>query len=278
MARTVRDAAILLGALAGIDPQDSITAESKEHASDDYTKFLKEDGLKGAKIGVARNFFEFHEDVDALMEKALEVIKKGGATLIDTKELSVVDQAGSAESTIFKYELKADMAAYLARLGPKAPVKTLKDIVDFNERNREKEMPYFGQDFFLKSQEKGPLTEYAYQEALAKCRRLARTEGIDAAMDKHKLDAIVAPTSGPACVTDLVNGDHSLGGSSSPAAIAGYPSITVSAGFVFGLPVGISFFGRAWSEPTLLKIAYAFEQATHARKAPQFKPTVDLKK
>jgi amidase len=277
MARTVRDAAILLGILAGVDPQDAITAENRRNTLEDYTKVLDASGLSGARIGVARNYFDFHDGVEAIMSSALEAMKRAGATLIDTEGLSSLRVAGSAETTVLQYELKADMAAYLARLGPNAPVKTLKDIIEFNDRHRQAEMPYFGQDVFLSAEEKGPLTEYEYQEALARCRRLSRTEGIDAVMDKHRLDALVAPTMGPACMTDLVNGDHWVGGSSSPAAIAGYPSITVPAGDVFGLPVGLSFFGRAWSEPTLLRIAYAFEQLTTFRKPPQFLPTVDLR-
>jgi amidase len=276
MTRTVRDAAILLGVLAGIDPQDAITAESKGRAETDYTQSLDAAGLKGAKIGVARNHFDFHDGVEQVMNEALDAIKQAGATLIDTEALRVVDESGSSESTVLRYELKADMAAYLARLGPDAPVKSLKDIIDFNNRNKAKEMPYFGQDVFVKAEALGPLTDYKYLEALAKCRRLARTEGIDAVMEKHELDAIVAPTMGPACLTDLVNGDRWLGGSTSAAAVAGYPSITVPAGFVFGLPVGLSFFGRAWSEPTLLKLAYAFEQVTKLRKPPQFLATARL--
>jgi amidase len=277
MARTVRDAAILLGVLAGVDPQDAATAESKEHAFRDYAQFLDDAGLKGATIGVARNFFGFKDVVETVMADALEALKKAGATLVETKELAAVEEAGGAESTVLRYELKTDMAAYLARLGPDAPVKNLKDIIDFNNRHRDQELQYFGQETFIAANEKGPLTDKEYLDALAKCRRLSRTEGIDAVMDKHKLDAFVAPTTGPACVTDLLNGNRSLGGSTSPAAMAGYPSITVPAGFVFGLPVGISFFGRAWSEPTLLKLAYAFEQATKHRRPPQFLPTADFR-
>jgi amidase len=172
------------------------------------------------------------------------------------------------------YELKADLNAYLARLGPSAPVRTLKDIIEFNDRNRQKEMPYFGQDLFLKAEGKGPLSEKAYLDAVARNHQLARTEGIDAIMDKHHLDALVAPTGGPAWLTDLINGDHSGGGSSNAAAVAGYPNVNVTAGSIFGLPVGISFFGRAWSEPTLIKLAYSFEQAAKARQAPRFLASV----
>jgi amidase len=177
---------------------------------------------------------------------------------------------------VLLYELKADLNSYLAALGPSAPVHTLREIIEFNERNREKEMPYFGQDLFIKAEAKGPLTEKEYLDALEKNRRLTRKEGIDAVMEKLQLDALVAPTGGPAWLTDLVDGDHDTGGSSTPAAVAGYPNINVPAGFVFGLPVGISFFGKAYSEPTLLRLAYAFEQATRHRRAPQFLPTADL--
>jgi amidase len=276
MTRTVRDAAILLGVLAGVDPQDAVTSESKEHAKSDYTQFLDAAGLKGAKIGVARNYFDFHDGAEAVMKAALDAMKQAGAELIDTNKMSVAEESGSSEGMVLRYELKADMAAYLARLGAEAPVKSLKDIIEFNNRNKDTELQYFGQNILESAEEKGPLTDYQYVEALARCRRLARTEGIDAAMDEHKLDAIVAPTIGPACMSDLINGDRWLGGSTSPAAVAGYPSITVPAGFVFGLPLGISFFSRAWSEPTLLKIAYAFEQATKHRKPPRFLPTAEL--
>ena len=210
------------------------------------------------------------------MEQALGVLKAQGATLVDPADIATLGKFDDTELLVFMYELKADLNAYLARLGPSAPVHNLQEIIDFNDRNRQKEMPYFGQDLFIKAQSKGPLTEKEYVDAVAKNHQLARAEGIDALMDQHKLDAIVAPTGGPAWLTDLINGDHSAGGSSNAAAVAGYPNINVTAGFVFGLPVGISFFGRAWSEPTLIKLAYSFEQATKARQAPRFLPTIAL--
>jgi amidase len=270
MCRTVRDAAILLGALTGVDPEDAATAASAGKSQTDYSQYCDPNGLKGARIGVARKYFGFSDTVDALMEQSLAVMKQQGATLVDPADIETLGKFDETELLVFMYELKADLNAYLARLGPGAPVRTLQDIIDFNDRNRQKEMPYFGQDLFLKAQSKGPLTEKAYLDALAKNHQLARTEGIDALMDKHQLDAIVAPTGGPAWLSDLVNGDHVAGGSSNAAAVAGYPNINVTAGFLSGLPVGVSFFGRAWSEPTLIKLAYSFEQATKARQAPRF--------
>jgi amidase len=272
MCRTVRDAAILLGVIAGADPDDVATKGSK--AQSDYAQYCDPNGLKGARIGVARKYFGFSEAVDALMQQALDVMKGQGATLVDPADIETLGKFDESELLIFMYELKADLNAYLAGLGPGAPMHTLKEIIDFNERNRTKEMPYFGQDLFIKSEAKGPLTEKEYVDAVAKNHQLARVEGIDALMDKHHLDAIVAPTGGPAWLTDLVNGDHVAGGSSNAAAVAGYPNINVTAGNLSGLPVGISFFGRAWSEPTLIRLAYSFEQATKARQAPRFLPTI----
>jgi amidase len=276
MARTVRDAAIVLGALTGADSRDPATSAAGSNGLTDYTKFLDPDGLRGARIGVARKYFGFSENVDALMNKVLDAMKQNGATLVDPADIATFGKFDDSELEVFMYELKADLNSYLAQLGPGAPVHTLKEIIEFNEKNKDKEMPYFGQDLFIKAEAKGPLTEKGYLDALEKNHRLARTEGIDALMDKFQLDAMVAPTAGPACLTDLLNGDHFTGGSSNAAAVAGYPNINVPAGFIDGMPVGISFFGRAWSEPKLIKIAFAFEQTTKARKAPQFLPTLPL--
>ncbi len=276
MGRTVRDAAILLGALTGVDPEDAATSASTGKLQTDYAQFCDPNGLKGARIGVARKYFGFSDSVDALMEQALGLIKAQGATLVDPADIATLGKFDDSELLVFMYELKADLNAYLARLGPSAPVHSLQEIIDFNDRNRQKEMPYFGQDLFVKAQSRGPLTEKEYVDAVAKNHQLAGVEGIDALMDKYKLDAIVAPTGAPAWLTDLINGDHSAGGSSNVAAVAGYPNINVTAGYIFGLPVGISFFGRAWSEPTLIKLAYSFEQATKARQAPRFLTSIAL--
>jgi amidase len=272
--RTLRDAAIMLGALAGVDPEDTATNASQGKSHTDYTKFLDENGLKGARIGVARKYFGFSDGVDGILAEAIDVMKRQGATLVDPADLESFGKFDESESLVLDYELKADIEKYLARLGPSSP---LKDLIDFNRQNAAKEMPYFGQDVFMRAQARGPLTTREYIDALEKNHRLTRIEGIDAVMDKFKLDALIAPTGGPAWITDLVTGDHFGGGSSNAAAVAGYPNINITAGYMFGLPVGISFFGRAWSEPTLLKIAYGFERATQARKAPKFLPTADLK-
>ena len=276
MARTVHDAAVLLGAMTGIDEEDSATKGSRGKSHIDYTKFLDADGLKGARIGVFRQYFGFLPQVDELMENALNVLKKKGATLIDPVKIDTLNKFGETEMTVLMYELKADMEAYLKHRGPGTKMHSLKDLIKFNKEHAKEEMPYFRQELFLQAEEKGPLTDKEYTDALKTNHRLTRTEGIDAVMDKYKLDALVSPTDSPAWMTDMVDGDHFLGGSSSLAAVAGYPHITVPAGFVFGLPVGISFFGKAWSEPVLLKLAYGFEQSTKARKSPRFLPTVDL--
>jgi amidase len=274
MCRTVRDAAILLGALTGIDPEDTATSASAGKSQTDYSQYCDPNGLKGARIGVGRKYFGISDAVDALMKETLDVLKMQGATLVDPADIETFGKFDDSEGLVLLYELKADLNAYLARLGPNAPVKTLKDVIEFNDRNHQKEMPYFGQDLLIKAEAKGPLTDKEYLDALAKNHQLAGKEGIDALMDKHQLDAIVGPTGGPAWLTDLVTGDHFTGGSSNAAAVAGYPNINVTAGYVSGLPVGISFFGRAWSEPTLIKLAYSFEQATKTRRSPRFLSSV----
>ncbi len=276
MARTVRDVAILLGAMAGPDPEDKATAASAGKIQPDYTKFLEPAGLKGARIGVVRKYFGFNDAVDELMNDVIDQMKRAGAEVTDPADIPTLGKFDETELLVLLYELKADLATYLARLGDTAPVKSLKDVIQFNEQHKDKEMFFFGQDLFLKAEEKGPLTTKEYVDALANNHKLTRAEGIDFIMDKFKLDALIAPTGGPAWLTDLIDGDHSSGGSSNAAAVAGYPNINVTAGFLYGLPVGISFFGRAWSEPTLLKIAYAFEQLTQARQKPLFLPTIPL--
>ncbi len=275
MARTVADAAAVLGAMTGVDPEDGVTASSEGKSLTDYTRFLDPGGLRGMRIGVVRKYLGFSDEVDQLLESAIDVMRQQGATIVDPVVIETHGKFDDSEFLAFQYEFKADLNAYLARLGPGAPVHSLKEIIEFNEKNREKEMPYFGQDIFLKAEAKGPLTEKEYLDAVEKNHKLARTEGIDATMDKSKLDALIGPTGGPAWLTDLITGDHFGGGSSSAAAVAGYPSISVPAGYVHGLPIGISFFGRAWSEPILIKIAFAYEQATKHRKPPRFLPTVN---
>ena len=262
MARTVRDAAILLGAMA-----------EGSHAQPDYTKYLDPAGLRGARLGVARKFFGITAQVDRLMENCLAEMKKQGAEIIDPADLPSHGKYGDTELEVLQYEFKADLNAYLEtrRTG-----LTLEKLIDFNEQHRREEMPYFEQEIMLQSQKKGSLSDPAYRRALAKCQRLSRAEGIDAVLKKYNVTAIVAPTAGPAWPTDWLNGDHDTGGCSTPAAVAGYAHITVPAGFVHGLPVGISFFAGAWSEPALLKLAYAFEQAVQARKPPRYLPAAQV--
>jgi len=275
MARTVRDAAVILNALSGIDTRDATTMVNRSRGQIDYTRFLDPNGLRAARIGVARaKFFGYSDVTDKLVNDAIDAMKAQGAVIVDPANIETAGKFDDSELDVLLYELKADLNAYLAGLGPTAPVRTLQNIIDFNENHRAQEMPWFGQELFIQAQAKGPLTDKKYRDALAKDLRMSRTDGIDATMKKYKLDAIVAPTGGPAWVTDPVNGDHFTGASSTPAAVAGYPNINVPAGYSHDLPVGISFFGRAYSEPTLIKIAYAYEQATKHRRAPKFIPSL----
>ena len=276
MARSVRDAALLLGVIAGADPRDPATAPSEMNGIDDYTPFLDEDGLRGTRIGVQRSAFGFHEAVDRLMAEAINTMRDRGAVIVDPIDLRPPGRMRRAETEVLFYEFKAGLNAYLSGL-PDPPIHSLAELIAFNERRAADEMPYFGQERLVEAERRGPLSDEDYRQAHAVARRLSRDEGIDRVMDDRRLDAIIAPTGGPAWVTDLVNGDHFGGGSSAFAAIAGYPNVTVPAGFVHGLPVGLSFFGRAWSEPTLIRIAYAFEQATGHRRAPRFLPALDAK-
>jgi amidase len=270
MARTVTDAALLLNALVGIDQNDPLTKTSKGKASADYTQFLNRDGLKGARIGIARNYFGFSDRIDKLMQGHIDEMKRLGAVIIDPANIRTAGQFDDSELEVLLYEFKAGLNQYLAKRDPDVKVRSLKELIAFNEKNSEREMPFFGQDLFLKAEAKGPLTSRKYLQALRRNHQLSRAQGIDLIVGKYRLDAVVAPTGGPAWPTDWLNGDHFSGGYSSASAVAGYPHITVPAGFVAGLPVGISFFGAAWSEPKLLQIAYAFEQATKVRRPPKF--------
>jgi len=267
MTRSVADAAALLGVLAGPDPRDAATAQSR---AQDYTRFLDAGRLEGARLGVVRNQFGGHEGVNAVIEQALAALKAQGAVLVDPAALKHVDKYERAELDVLLYELKAGLAKYLAEFAPDAPVRSLADLIAWNREHRGREMRWFGQEHFERADALGGLDEPAYQEALATCRRYARDDGIDALLAEHRLDALVAPTGGLAWLTDFVNGDHYGGSFSSPAAVAGYPHLTVPAGFVQGLPVGLSFVGPAWSEPLLIGLGHAFEQATKARRAPAF--------
>jgi amidase len=275
MTRTVADAAVLLGVLTGADPADRATIGSQAKSRTDYTAALTLGGLKGARIGVARKrYFGYSSATDELINAAIAIMKAQGAMIVDPADIPTAARLDDCEFDILLYEFKADLNKYLASRGQSVAVHSLKDLIAFNTREREREMPFFDQEIFIRAEKKGPLTSAAYTKALTTCRTRARTLGIDSVMTKFRLDAIVAPTGSPAWLTDLINGDHFLGASSTPAAVAGYPSITVPAGFVRGLPVGLSFIGRAWSEPRLIGLAYAYEQATKHRKPPAFHASV----
>ena len=274
MARSVRDAAMLLSVIAGPDARDPASRAASGQRTD-YTRALDAKALNGARIGVVRKLAGFSPDVDALLAQNIAALKAAGAIVIDPVDLPNLGKYDEAEMTVLQFEFKHDLNAYLRNLPESAHApRSLADLMAYNERERAREMPWFDQDIFVLSQARGELSDKTYRAALAKSKSLAGEHGIDAALKKYKLDALIAPSLGPAWVSDLVNGDHTVGGSTTPAAVAGYPDITVPAGFVHGLPIGLSFFAGAWSEPKLVGFAYAFEQATNARRAPQFLPTI----
>lgn len=276
MARTVKDAALLLAAMAGHDARDAVTAGGVGKLPVDLQPLFDADGLKGARLGVLRGpFAGYSPAADRVFDAVVAKLKALGAVVVDPVELPNVGKYDASELDVLQYEFKAGLNAYLAtRKG--LTVRSLADVIAFNEKNRDRELPFFGQELFVASEKKGPLTDKAYRDALEKNRRLSRAEGIDLALKRHRLDALVALTGGPAWTTDLANGDHYLGSSSTPAAVAGYPAITVPGGAVYGLPVGVSFFASAWSDSTLIRFAYAFEQATHHRTAPALAPSASF--
>jgi amidase len=277
MCRTVADAAALLSVMTGVDPRDPATAASEGHIAPDYTAFLDANGLRGTRIGV-RSRPGTNPVIDALVEDAVKVLRDLGAEVVDPADIATAGQLGNSEGEVLRYEFKHDLNLYLATMPENVKYRTLAELIVFNEANKDREMPYFGQEIFAQSQAKGPLTEQAYLDARAKCVDLTRAKGIDATMDQHRLDAMMGPSGGPAGLVDLVtmSGGGGGGGSSQFPAVAGYPHITVPAGFYMGLPMGISFYGRAWSESVLVRVAYAFEQATKARRPPTFIPTLVL--
>ena len=266
MARTVADAAAVLSAIAGPDAADPVTAQAQ---GGDFTRFLDVAALRGKRIGVVRNYAGFHEAVDAVFAEALDALVEAGATLVDDLSLAQRDEIRPHELIVMMTEFKVGLNAYLAGLGPETPVRTLVDVIAFNEAHAGRTMPYFGQEILLMAEETGGLEDRVYQTALAVSRRLTRENGIDKALRDHQLDALAAPTASAPWAIDLVNGDNRGGGGSSIlAAVSGYASITVPMGYVSGLPVGLSFIGGPWSDGPLIALGYAFEQARQVRVPP----------
>jgi amidase len=277
MARSVRDVAILLGAMAGTDPRDAMTVEATRRASTDYTQFLDPDGLRGARIGVARGLFGNSLVADREIDRALDAMRSAGAVLVDPADIETAQGIWAFDSEVLSFELKASLDAYLRSLEPSSPVHSLKELVAYNVKHSDRELAWFGQETFEYALQKGPISSPDYIQALALVRQLARAQGIDATIQKHRLDAIVAPTASPAWLTDVLLGDNTVLGSFVASAAAGYPAITVPAGDVSGLPVGILFMGPAWSEGALLRLAYGFEQNVRARRPPGFLHTIEVR-
>lgn len=277
MARTVRDAALLLEAMAAVDPRDAVTQSRPAGLATAYAAQLQPGALKGARLGVIRGPFGLDARLKPLLDAAIARMQAAGAEVVDLGEFPDFNKANDPEMEVLLYEYKDGLNAYFATLGPTSPIKSLADVIAFNTAHAGQELQHFGQELMVKAQAKGPLTEPAYLEARATCLKVTRTEGIDALLAKHKLDALVSITNGTAWLIDPVNGDAYTGGSSSPAAVAGYPSVTVPAGDYHGLPVGISFYGAAWTEARLLSLAADFEAATKARREPEFPVTVSVK-
>jgi amidase len=260
--------------MTGVDPQDPASVVSQGKAASDYTRFLDPNGLRGARLGIARKFFESNAPLNAFLNGCVDALKKAGAEVIDPADLATHGQMDAPEQEVLFYEFKDGINRYLTRLPSGSPARTLKELIAYNEKNRDREMPFFAQELFIQAEAKGPLSDAAYVKARADCVRLSRQDGIDSLLAKYKLDAIVTLTSGPAWFTDHINGDRDTGGCTTPAAVAGYPHITVPAGFYSGLPIGLSFFSTAWSEPTLFKLAFAWEQQMNARRKPAFAASV----
>jgi amidase len=276
MARTVSDAAALLSVLAGVDAADQAAAAAQGRIAPDYTRFLDPNGLRGVRLGIIKKYAGFSKRVDDLFDDAIAAMKDAGAEIVGDADVSTIGKWDNQEQAVLLYEFKAGLNRYLAGLTPNAPIRSLAELIAFNDKSRDQELKYFQQELLVQAQAKGDLNSDEYKKALADCRRLTRAEGIDAVMDKHKLDALICPTGTPAWLTDLINGDANEPSASSLAAVAGYPHITVPMGFIFGLPTGVSFIGRAWSEPTLIKVAFAYEQLSKHRKPPQFLPTASV--